>query len=381
MTRSIVTARVSPLAWLVLVTLDVSPHVSCRGAEGLPRITIAANGKTFVTQGEERPWHAVGVNYDRDAAGRLLEDYWSEEWAVVEEDLREIRQFGWNTVRIHLQIGRFLDSAEVANRENLQRLDRLLTVAGDMGLYVNLTGLGCYHRADVPPWYSELAEEARWEAQCVFWKAVAGIGRAHTNVFCYDLMNEPVLPGATAETDWLAGELGGKHFVQRIALDLRGRSREEVAREWVAQLCSAIREVDQHTLLTVGVIPWALVFPKAKPLFYAPDVAAPLDFVSVHFYPKRGQVEAALDALAVYSIGKPLVVEELFPLHCSTEEMLEFVERSRPITQGWLSFYWGDTPQQHREQGTLASAIVAKWLDAWSTAAPQLIPPAGKSSP
>ncbi len=46
--------------------------------------------------------------------------------------------------------------------------------------------------------------------------------------------NEPIIPGkGKPETDWLAGAFGGKHFVQRIALDLEKRSREDVAQAWV----------------------------------------------------------------------------------------------------------------------------------------------------
>ena len=32
-----------------------------------------------------------GVNYDHDDAGRLLEDYWADEWPTVVEDFREIK--------------------------------------------------------------------------------------------------------------------------------------------------------------------------------------------------------------------------------------------------------------------------------------------------
>ena len=155
------------------------------------------------------------------------------------------------------------------------------------GLYLDLTGLGCYHKQDVPAWYDALDVAARWEVQARFWRAVAGACKDSPAVFCYDLMNEPILPGEKKETEWLAGELGGKYFVQRIALDLAGRTRIEVARDWVKKLTDAIREVDQRHLITVGVIPWAQVFKGAKPLFYSPEVGGPLDFASVHSIPRR----------------------------------------------------------------------------------------------
>ncbi len=239
-----------------------------------------------------------------------------------------------------------------------------LAAAEEVGLYLDLTGLGCYHREDVPAWYDALDEEARWQVQTRFWREVAGVGRESSAIFCYDLMNEPILPGKESETDWLAGELGGKFFVQRIALDLRGRSRQEVAAAWVEQLSAAIREVDQRHLITVGVIPWALTFPGAKPLFYSAEVGGPLDFVSVHFYPRHDAVEQALTALQAYEIGKPLVVEEIFPLHAGIEQTATFIERGSEWVDGWISFYWGTTQQEAAAREDLQGAIQAKWL-AW----------------
>ncbi|MEI7733357.1 MAG: hypothetical protein WCO56_27550, partial [Verrucomicrobiota bacterium] len=90
----------------------------------------------------------------------------------------------------------------------------------------------------------------------------------------------------------------------------------DVAKAWVEKLSAAIRKHDQRHLVTVGVIPWVYVFPKAKPLFYSKEVSANLDFVSVHFYPKQNDAIGALTALAAYDIGKPVVVEEMFPLSC-----------------------------------------------------------------
>ena len=81
-----------------------------------------------------------------------------------------------------------------------------------------------------------------------------------------------------------------------VTLDARGRTDREIARAWVETLTTAIRSVDDRHMITVGVIPWAQVFKGAKPLFYATEVGGPLDFVSVHFYPKAGEMEGSLAA-------------------------------------------------------------------------------------
>ncbi len=330
--------------------------------EKLEDIRVSSDGRGFVGAESGQPFVVWGVNYDHDEQGRLIEDYWLTEWETVRSDLAEIKALGANTVRIHLQLGKFMESAEQPSAEQLQQLAKFIELAEATGLYLNITGLGCYHRADVPAWYDPLPEEERWQVQVRFWQAVATVCHASPAIFCYDLMNEPILPGVKPESDWLAGELAGKYFVQRIALDLKGRTREEVAAQWVKQLSSAIRQIDQRHLLTVGVIPWAHVFKGAKPIFYAPSVGEPFDFVSVHFYPKTGEVQQALDALKVYDIGKPVVVQEIFPLAASVAEVDEFIQGSKPLVAGWITFYWGTTIEEYEEQGDLRSHLIAAWL-------------------
>ncbi len=262
-----------------------------------------------------------------------------------------------------------MTTPDQANQPALDKLKELVQLAERLDLYLDITGLGCYHKADVPKWYDELDEAGRWRVQENFWRAVATTCKGSPAVFCYDLMNEPILPGEKPEADWLTGELSGKYFVQRVTLDLRGRTREQVAEAWIKQLTSAIRAVDPDHLITVGVIPWSHVFPGAKPIFYAPGPAKHLDFVCVHMYPKSGEVQKALDALTVYRIGKPLVIEEFFPLSCSIEEAQEFIDRAD--VAGIVSFYWGKSIEEYEKDGDLKGAIISKWLAAFRENATQ----------
>lgn len=317
----------------------------------------------FVREGTNERVVIWGFNYDHDDAGRLLEDYWGEEWATVVEDFREMKALGANVVRIHLQLPRFMKAPDQPNEANLERLGTLVRLAEETGLYLDVTGLGCYHNQDVPEWYDSLEESVRWDVQARFWKAVAGVCKGRPAIFCYDLMNEPIISGGDGKKEWLPGRpLGGKHFVQRITTDARGRTDKEIARAWVERLTTTIRSVDDRHMMTVGVIPWAQVFKGAKPLFYAPEVCGSLDFVSVHFYPKAGKLEDDLAALKVYEVGKPLVIEEIFPLGASHEETETFIERSRTDVDGWISFYWGKTIEEYEKAGDLKSALVSGWL-------------------
>jgi hypothetical protein len=354
--------------WMTLLVALPQP------AAALELARVSDDGRSFVAADSGVPIRLWGVNYDHDGPGRLIEDYWHDEWPAVVEDFGEIKTLGANCVRIHLQLGRFMKAPDEPNIENLAQLAKLVALAEESSLYLILTGLGCYHKADVPGWYDALAEADRWRVQANFWRAVAGVCKGSPAVFGYDLMNEPILPGEKVETEWLAGEFGDKHFVQRIALDLAGRTREQVAKEWIALLAGAVREVDDRHMITLGVIPWAHVFPGAKPLFYSLEVGAPLDFVSVHFYPKAGEVDEALAALHVYEVGKPLVVEEMFPLACSGEELLEFVDGSKAIADGWISFYWGRTVQECEAAPEMSAAITAAWLKQFSAKAQEFTP-------
>lgn len=332
------------------------------GSPRMPGIRVSEDGRGFLYEGGAGPFVAWGFNYDHDEKGRLLEDYWVSEWPKVEEDFREMKELGANVVRVHLQLGKFMRQPDAPNDVSLDRFARIVELAERLYLYLDVTGLACYHKADVPPWYDVLPEEARWDVQARFWEAVAARGAKSPAVFCYDLMNEPILPGETKETEWLTGELAGKYFVQRISLDLAGRTQQQVARAWVDRLAAAIRKHDARHLVTVGVIPWVLVFPKAKPLFYSKEVAEHLDFASVHFYPESGKIDWALTALAAYDIGKPLVVEEMFPLKCSVEELGAFIDGSREIADGWIGFYWGKTLEEYRGSKELSDALTAGWL-------------------
>jgi len=365
----VLTARRLRIArWSIALLWLLFNAVAAAHSRAAPRkmktIGVSGDRSRFITREDQGRFVAWGFNYDHDEQGRLLEDYWDAEWPRVEEDFREMKQLGANVVRIHLQLGKFMQEPNRPNEAALDQLTRLVDLAERVHLYLDLTGLGCYHKKDVPSWYDGLSEKARWEVQALFWEAVAGRCAKSPAIFCYDLMNEPILAGAAKkETEWLAGEFAGKHFVQRITLDLAGHTREQVAKAWVDKLVTAIRRHDDLHMITVGVIPWVHTWPKARPLFYSKQVSENLDFASVHFYPERGQVNKALRALAAYDIGKPLIVEEMFPLKCSTEELDAFVDGSRAIAEGWIGFYWGSTTEEYRQSRDIGSALTLAWLE------------------
>jgi hypothetical protein len=337
--------------------------VALAPGQPLAWIRTSADKTRFVHDGTDTSFVPWGFNYDRDEAGRLLEDYWADDWAKVADDFHEMKSLGANVVRIHLQLCRFMKSSDQPDEENLARLGKLARVAEETGVYLDVTGLGCYHKDQVPAWYDAMDESARWKVQARFWGAVAGVCKGSPAIFCYDLMNEPVASG-NHKGDWLPGQpLGGSYFVQRLTTDMRGRTDREVAKQWIAELSAAIREVDKRHMITVGLVPWEETFgPGAKSAFREADVSAPLDFLCLHYYPRSGKLDDDLAILKLYAIGKPLVIEEVFPLKADVGTTEEFIRRSRPDAEGWISFYWGTTPEEYDKDPGAKAVLTGSWL-------------------
>jgi hypothetical protein len=182
-------------------------------------------------------------------------------------------------------------------------------------------------------------------------------------------MNEPVVPGGKREPgDWLGPPIqgiGAGYFVQFITLSQKDRPRPEIARQWCHKLAAAVRGHDTRHLVTVGLVPWSLDRPGLTSGF-VPDVVAPeLDFVAVHIYPEQGKVKEALETLAGFAVGKPVLVEETFLLNCPLPEFEQFLDGVRATAAGWIGFYWGKTLAEYRKSNTIQDAVMAAWLEAF----------------
>lgn len=344
------------------------------GAE-LELIRVSADGKGFVLAESNRPFIAWGFNYDHAPEGTLIEDYWDNQWDDVEKAFREMKRLGANVVRIHLQFAKFMTSPEEVNSHSLGQLKRLVRLAEETGIYLDITGLGCYLKKDVPEWYDELDEQGRWQAQARFWEAIAEACASSPAIFCYDLMNEPASPaGKRNEKDWLGPPFAGMHFVQMIALDQNGRDRSEIAREWIRTLVSAIRKHDQKHLITVGLVPWSLDRPGLTSGFVPEKIAEHLDFIAVHIYPEADQPDDAMETLKGFAVaGKPVIIEEIFPLKCGPEQLETFILESRKYSSGWIGFYWGKSPEDLRNGKTLGEMVTLAWLEMFQKLTPEIL--------
>jgi hypothetical protein len=355
--------------------------VSCAtqpGARQMERVTISRDGKSFALARSGKPFAPWGVNYGN--RGRLMEDFWETAFDTIDGDFREIRMMGGNVVRVHLQFGMFMRGPNEPDSSAFALLQRLLASAERAGLHLDITGLACYRPGASPAWYNALDDNARWEAQASFWRAVARECAGSPAVFCYNLMNEPISP-ADKRTNWYSGNLfGGLDFVQYIAREPAGRTRAAIAIAWIQKLSAAIREQDRQALITVGMLPWVTGWQHLSgivPMEIAPHV----DFVSVHIYPKTKLPVEARRALRECTVGKPIVIEETFPLECTIPELESFLRESRTIAAGWVWHYDGITIEEYDAMPnlTIAQSIWKESLKSFVRIGPEFRPAADKT--
>ena len=340
-------------AWVVALLLPVAACATTT----LERVVVAPDSRSFMTTPSAQAFVPWGFNYDHDSSMSLIEEYWESEWGRVEEDFAEMKSLGANVVRVHLQLGRFMDGPAQTSATQLLQLRRLLGLCECLGLRLDITGLACYRAGDTPAWYAALDAPERWRVQAAFWEGVAGACAGSPAVFCYDLINEPLVPSTKQEPgSWLAGRLGEFHYMQKLTLDPQGRPVRDTAREWTRLMTTAIRRKDAHALITVGLIP--------KPMGYRPgDIVDLVDFLSVHIYPDSKKPDDAMKHLRGHALGKPVVVEEMFILRCGIDGLARFIEQSRGTACGWIGFYWGRMTNELKPPATIGDALLLSWLE------------------
>ncbi|MGC9259316.1 MAG: cellulase family glycosylhydrolase [Phycisphaerae bacterium] len=364
-------------AVICLMLLHAVPIRAMTPPHAMPRIAVAPNHHGFILFPSGRAFYPWGFNYGNH--GRLLEDFWVKHWSTVARDFQNMKALGANVVRVHLQYGQFMRAPDKPNRTAFKMLARLLALARHVRLYLDLTGLGCYRVADVPKWYNAMNDQQRWAAQARFWKQVAATCAHHHVIFCYDLMNEPLSPASRRPPGhWQPkSSFGGYDFMQYIALNPGHIDRRHVAVRWILAMTAAIRSQDKNTLITVGI--WPRVPPWGWLSGFVPRVIAPhLDFIAVHIYPQTTHLHQAMVTLGKCAVGKPVVIEETFPLSCSAAEERQFLLKSRTIACGWLGHYNGYTLADyaklaHEHRLTIGQAIYREWEEMFVQLKPRFV--------
>ncbi len=378
---------------------------------------IEVDGFGFRNSTTGTPWVPVGVNYDHDAEGRLIEDYWHEEWMRVVGDFKEMADLGFTVVRIHLQFGKFMKSPTTLHESQLKQLDKVIALAERLGLRLDITGLAHYRKEDIPEWFLLQTDAQMIETERMFWSTIATRYAQEPAIFCYDLQNEPIvnltntdeivgppfigvegtyhfinLKGrdvSTPWTEWIQSKYGTEKALGAAWLDFprkgetfdsiqmpgaldKQRAKDLVefghdrARTWTRRMVEAIREKDHRHLITIGLLPDSLPFGDFYASFPPQALVDLLDFISVHIHLRESEdsdnsLESEMILRAAY-VGKPVLMEE-FSMLIQPERASRFLERSRSSVSGYLGYYWGDLPKELRAKGTLREGITADHIE------------------
>jgi len=346
---------------LLLVTAlagckGVVPSPSQPHGPALQKIVGFDEQRFFVDSSGQRffPW---GFNYLGTQEMQLIDDNLHSEhvWQVIAQDFAEMKSYSANTVRIHLQYHRFMLEPQTPDPRAFAALKRLVDIAEKEQLYLVLTGLGAYRKADSPHWYDELDMHQRWQTQALFWKTLARSVGHSSAVFAYDLMNEPVVSVCNESEltcSWQVGEaLGTYHFVQNISVDPALPYRETM-QDWILGLRRAIHEEDKNTFITVGHL--GLV-----PLNQFENE---VDFVSAHIYPRRYKLRNSVGYVNMAKLDRPLVISEIYNMYCDVNQLGLFLDAIDGRYQGLLGHYNGKTIEELQASGELVDKIRLSFL-------------------
>ena len=354
------------------VTCDPAPAAfATRAPAPLGWITVdPAHPRNFILPDGTRwvPWGNNFVGVTGSAANhRLVEEhmYDAAGLARIDADLARLANVAppdgaGNSIRMHLQLHRFLRDPVTPDPEALARFAHVVELAEDRGLRVMVTGLGYFYPGDNPAWVGQQTDEAtHWNSQALWWTHMAFALHDSPGVFAYDLMNEPYVGGNVIHDDgvyWTnvpptgfcsygedtARGIHGTCFGQFVTPNPGTRPAADVAAAWTQKMVHAIRFIgpfpnDPRHLVTIGVGAFGLhnVFHSST------AVHAQLDFLEPHLYPDSNAGQDAIDlaaALAQLS-AKPIIAGETFTF--GPVRHLISTACTAGTVQGWIGQYDG----------------------------------------
>jgi hypothetical protein len=422
-------ARIGLVALLLSFAATVGVGAGEAAAPRLPKVKVAKDGRTFVTE-DGKPFVPFGVNYYRPGTGWAPQVWKRFDAEATRKDLARMKEMGVNCIRIFLTYHSFFNEPGVLGKDGLEKFDQLLEMAEQAGIYVHPAGPEFWEGP--PKWRPVAVADPRTLDYTVeFWKQFAARYRGRNVIFAYDLKNEPdigwknelirpqwnawlekkyatpeALTTIWGETNQL--DFGTIHepeaknaLMHRKLLDFQ-RFREDLADEWTRRQAEAIKSVDPEALVTVGFLQtsvpsrfWSGIGDYTA--FRAERQAKYLDFLEIHFYPsERGGYEykSEEDELANLSYlegivremarpGKPVVLAE-FGWYGGTEKpkfdhgvhllgteeqqakyLRRVVEVSAGFVTGWLNWGLYDHPEANDCSELTGLLTVGGKVKAW----------------
>ena len=393
-------------------------------AKILSQVIVSEDEKSFVYKDTGIEFVPFGVNYDHDYNFKLIEDFWDNK-KKISDDFAYIKKLGFNVIRIHLQQFIYLKSRNKMEESALSRFDWIICEAEKNELYLDITGLGRYKGA-IPEWYRCLSDEERVEADAYFWKTLANRYKGRGSIFCFDLQNEPTInhndnggyvgppfddgyhyinrhyqditkgwknyllnkydTEAKFEKSWLKQKFNNyKEFSKINKIDIPNmlsvkeenyefsEYKDMLALKWLSKLSNSVKKADPSRLVTLGLCGLNLPYSKFYSSF-SPELIKPyVDFLCIHFVPKlithepySDNAEEFIKQIKASYVGKPLVVEEFFPLVPLDKLYVNFIKPANKYVNGWISYYWGKPISELKSSDKISDQMTAGWLKYFS---------------
>ncbi|HSO99042.1 MAG TPA: hypothetical protein VLP43_08820 [Solirubrobacteraceae bacterium] len=321
------------LAVIACATVPLAVDDAVR-ASASPRITV--HGSRLYAG--KRPWRVWGMNWgvgDHSPVIAYFDNPTAARLATLKAELRTARRMGANSMRVYLELGQVMATPTQPRQRTLSALQRLLQLAQNEGVYLDITGNLVWRPWLAPAWYERMPWQARWQVQARFWRAVAHAASTSPAVLLYELTSEPIV----AETvGYYYGELGHWWFIQSIATQ-PACDADALARKWTQMMARAIRSQDDRPV-TIGLLPLT-----AGP-FAPANIARDLDLLTVHVYPTSGQASDATSLIRSFAMyRKPLLLGETFMMLCDPNTLKTFLTTSAPYLAGTFEFFNGQDPR------------------------------------
>lgn len=329
------------------VGFAICPYtITCPDIVQLPRISVS--GKDLIRLGRPfKSWGFQQTNYFH------LVEYFNSTGQLARiqmaKEMRENREMGANTFRVHLDMWRFIEGASkdslVMRPQQLGNFLYMLDVARQYQVYLLPCGGNVWQPEFAPSWYDELHYRDRWDVQEFFWKelvkAVVLSGNASA-IIGYDLMNEPSV-SADENAYWYGPDVFGIG-VYYTAIIARGPDVDaDTVGDWITQLGAAIKAIDPQALVTIGTLPYSTGY------FGVSAIQGLIDFAQPHLYPPAEVWGETLAGQLAHVTGWaaatiPVICGETTPWSGVESNNITFFNALADSLQGIISFSYGYGP-------------------------------------
>ncbi|HEY1510495.1 MAG TPA: hypothetical protein VGF93_15915 [Solirubrobacteraceae bacterium] len=343
---------------VALVGLAWSPAA---GAATVARISVRGDR----LYAGAKPWRAWGMNWglgDHAPVISYFDHPTAANLAVLRTELGTARAIGANSMRIYLELGQVMATPTRPREQTLVALRRLLALAQQDRVYLDITGDLVWRPSRAPAWYGRMSWQARWRVQARFWKFVAHTAASSPAVLCYELTSEPIVAPTSG---YYYGQIGNWWFVQSIAT-ATGRRANSLARSWTRMMATAVRSQDDRPV-TIGLLP------ETTGPFAPANIADLLDMLIVHEYPTTGQAPAAISMVRSFAARhKPVLIGETFTLDDDEATQDAFLTGATPSIVGAFEFFDGSDPATMAVR-TIYDAIYQESLEQFRSLRPLLL--------